>query len=194
MAVDPHDPISVQSGGTWSTEAQIAYEKEQGIGSWGNRPEEAYESDGSGFVALVKLVFIGFVISGLSGVVQSLSSVDWGGRKSSPPPPPVRPAINYLDLMLPADGLKATRTLRLQAARTAVTIDNRSQSGFAVYRFRHQAESGNPGPMVREATVDAGSKLDIVCHVNQVFTIVRDDGGMLGYVAADKAPGTLQVW
>ena len=154
-----------------------------------------WQHDGTGFVALVKLVFIGFVISGLSGVVQSISGVDWGsGESSPPPPPPVRPAINYLDVMLPADSLKASRNLELQAVRTAVTIDNKSQNGYAVYRFRNQTESGKPGPLVREATIDARSKLDIVCHINQVFTVVREDGRMLGYVTADEEPGTLQIW
>lgn len=196
MAIDPHDPIAVQSGGTWSSEAQVQHEIEQGIGSYGHRPGNEYESDGSGFVALVKLAFIGFVLSGLSGVFQSLSGLADLGWELTPPSisKPAIQKINHLDLMLPADGFRAARNRKPHQAESIVKIDNRSSNRYLIYRFQNQYKGTNPGPLVREATVDSASQLEIVCHVDQVFTIVRDDGSMFGYIAADSEPGTLQIW
>lgn len=193
MAIDPHDPIAVQSGGTWSSEAQVQHEIEQGIGSYGHRPGNEYESDGSGFVALVKLAFIGFVLSGLLGVFQRLSNfdVDW-----NPDPPSITerlPKINYLDLMLPVEGFTAARNRTPQKAKTTVMIENQSNDGLVIYRLRSQHDGSSPGPLVREATVAGMSNLEIVCHVDQVFTIVRENGRMLGYIAADSKPGIFQV-
>jgi hypothetical protein len=190
MAVNPMDPLSTLTGGQTTTEQVAELEK---AGLWGNRYEESYESDGTGFVALVKLVFLGFVISGVFGVIQSLLNVE-PGSDPVPPIPPTPPKSNYLALMLPADGLSAARNRKLQAKKTVVTIDNRSNHGYAVYRFRNQQDDSNPGPLVREATVNAATQLEIVCHVDQVFTIVRDDGSMFGYLVAEPEPGTLQVW
>jgi len=163
-----------------------------GVGNGGD--DNGDEGGGSGFGVMAKLILFGFVLSGLSGVLERLSifDVDW-----NPDPPPITdrllPKINYLDLMLPAEGFTAARNRRPQKAKTTVMIDNQSQDGLVIYRLRSQHDDTNPGPLVREATVAGKSNLEIVCHVDQVFTVVRENGNMLGYIAADSKPGVFQV-
>jgi hypothetical protein len=78
---------------------------------------------------------------------------------------------------------------------TSVTIENNSNSAYLIYSFRNQGSNTRPGPMFREATVNAKKTLRIDCNVGQVFVVVHEASGRLsGAVTAESRPGVLPFW